>query len=480
MGERVFISYTKGDREFARLLDASLRIADVETIRDERHMVVGDSIPNWVFTSIARATAAIFVISPRALDSSWLEEEISAAKTRQIESRDFKILPLILEGVEPPAALRHARGIRFSNWRDADDFRLGVASLLHGLGIEPVLISGDEVEWWLAEQPAIGPARDALAVAYGYFDAAVGYTQWFPAFSPLRWVEKEMVEGEFREALAVLSSRIPERAEDPRFATLRKGLADIEKWRHISRPDRLDEAHHWARKAWIPLGRILGVLSEMEAATTMAVRAGSNVPKGAAPAPVEPIDLEGPFRVAADAADVLQEDEPGAIDLLWSAYKVDGDDDALGALLDAMDPVRNEAVDYYRRELSTWAGTQLGAAEEGDLRGLIDGALRAAINRHRPDLGLSIQWTARRHVRDAIHDKLADRRERELFGDRASEARAHPTRSAIDAKAEEDSQSADSLLPPVVSVVALAAVAYVFVAAWRAGGRRRTIGSGWR
>lgn len=348
-----------------------------------------------------------------------------------------------------PPPLRHFRFVGFTNWLDADEFRFGVASLCDALGVQPLLISGDEVHWWLSQQGVVSPARDALATIFGYLDAAVGYPQWFSSTS-LGWIDKEAREGQFDQAVAVLDSVLPSAAGDRRMVVIRENLEELAQWRTISRPGHEYEENFWARRAWVSLGRVLAVLSEIEASAVMVVRSASDIPKGtSAPGDREQHQssgLESPFEIVNRVQAVLPEDQPNDIDALWVRYQEGGAESDLKALRHALEAVFSAALGKYRKEVAA-EGSPL-AGHESELRNGLETALHEAIHSHPAKLGVSIEWTARKRLDQVVRKALHD------YRITARVQRASPK------------ESSPNMFPIVLSAMTLAVAARA-IAAWR-------------
>lgn len=76
-----------------RALAATLEIAGVEVLRDETGVLVGDSIPEWIYANLDSASDVVYVLSEHAIASPWVREELSVAKMRQKRDAGFGIRP---------------------------------------------------------------------------------------------------------------------------------------------------------------------------------------------------------------------------------------------------------------------------------------------------------------------------------------------------------------------------------------------------
>jgi tetratricopeptide (TPR) repeat protein len=100
----IFISHSTKDNEFVKALRKSLEIQNLQTWVDSRELSPGDELNPKVKQGIEEAQAFILVISQNAFNSPWvLKETKHALKIKKKRSDDYRIIPLLLEGVEPAA-----------------------------------------------------------------------------------------------------------------------------------------------------------------------------------------------------------------------------------------------------------------------------------------------------------------------------------------------------------------------------------------
>jgi len=119
-GKRIFISYSHADREVARMIEASLRVAGAETFLDERDIKVGDSISGKVFDGIASSTELLYIISAESIQSAWAKKELDVALMRHIQEQGFKILPVLIDEVSLPTSLSNVRYADMRRWQDSN------------------------------------------------------------------------------------------------------------------------------------------------------------------------------------------------------------------------------------------------------------------------------------------------------------------------------------------------------------------------
>jgi len=89
----VFISYAHSDREEAERLVKALRAGSIAGWLDKADIAAGNSIPSAVRDALKRSSAVVVLLSPRALQSEWVQFEIGAA-----EALGKKIVPVLISG----------------------------------------------------------------------------------------------------------------------------------------------------------------------------------------------------------------------------------------------------------------------------------------------------------------------------------------------------------------------------------------------
>jgi len=93
-----FISYSHGDKVFARRLHDQLQGQGIRCWRDEKSLKGGDRILKGVFEAIRSHDRLVLCCSKKSLASNWVEREISKAVEKELkEGRDI-LIPLNLDG----------------------------------------------------------------------------------------------------------------------------------------------------------------------------------------------------------------------------------------------------------------------------------------------------------------------------------------------------------------------------------------------
>jgi hypothetical protein len=262
-----FISYSRADREFVRILDASLRVAGVETLRDEHGIAVGENIPEWIYDSISSATHLIYVVSASSVSSKWVREELSVAKMREKEDAGFRVLPLIIDEIELPISVRHIRYADYRNWADPARYRAATLELLRGLGLEAKLVDHSEVVWWIENQVTVRGAMKELTMGFATIGVGVGWVQWFEQYG-LKWVGRVLYDEDegatFEGALGAIRRLVePASQVSARLEVLARMSHELSEWR-FPWNETLAKEHEKLRLYYHELGAFLAILEELE------------------------------------------------------------------------------------------------------------------------------------------------------------------------------------------------------------------------
>lgn len=131
----VFISYSSEDKPFVRELCNRLSAYPIKVWFDEGELNIGDKL----LTSLSEATAEvdylIAVISANSINSKWVGLELEMAFTDELESGIKKVLPVFIERVQIPTALRYLKRKVFCDLSDKTHFEEQFSKLLRAIGI---------------------------------------------------------------------------------------------------------------------------------------------------------------------------------------------------------------------------------------------------------------------------------------------------------------------------------------------------------
>jgi hypothetical protein len=265
--KRVFISYSHGDQEVARMIDASLSVAGAQTFLDERDIKIGDPIMDKVSEGIASSTELIYIISNKSINSSWAKKELSIAEMRQIREQGFRILPVLIDEVELPTSLSNIRYSDMRLWRDLNEYRKASLELLATLDLKPYLVTKQQVEWWARNRASLTQPRKLITEFYHATDFAIGFGQWFYDTGGCRWAWKWIADVSLQCVEDLRDQIQAETHPDKRLEVMNDAAIQmIEAFRD---PWTGDEAE--VRRFRTAAGRIISVLDELETEVFSAV-----------------------------------------------------------------------------------------------------------------------------------------------------------------------------------------------------------------
>lgn len=70
---------------------------------DSRHLRGGEALDPAITAAIRGAEHCLLVLSPRTVNSPWVRREIRQAEALAREREGFRVVPLLLDGIEPSA-----------------------------------------------------------------------------------------------------------------------------------------------------------------------------------------------------------------------------------------------------------------------------------------------------------------------------------------------------------------------------------------
>ncbi len=107
----VFISYSRKDIAFARLIRESLQASQIDTWIDWERIPVGERWWDEICQSIENANVFMFIISKNSIDSSVCKNEIDHAMKNH-----KRIIPIIVDNLQPDAIKEFAPELPQFNW----------------------------------------------------------------------------------------------------------------------------------------------------------------------------------------------------------------------------------------------------------------------------------------------------------------------------------------------------------------------------
>jgi len=93
---RIFVSHSSLDKEFANLVAARLRETDMEPWVDSENILVGDDILDSLGSGLKTMDLFVLIVSAASLSSSWVEREVKFAIWEEIK-KEALVLPFIVD-----------------------------------------------------------------------------------------------------------------------------------------------------------------------------------------------------------------------------------------------------------------------------------------------------------------------------------------------------------------------------------------------
>ena len=121
---KVFLSHASEDKPFVERLVADLAKHSIPVWYDKFDLNIGESVPGKINAGIADSRYFAIVLSPAAIDSKWVTEELNAALMKQVANDGTFLLPILLKDCTVPPLLAH---------RKYADFRIGYDEALNEL-----------------------------------------------------------------------------------------------------------------------------------------------------------------------------------------------------------------------------------------------------------------------------------------------------------------------------------------------------------
>jgi hypothetical protein len=110
MAERVFISHSSEDSQFATIVVKRMRSPDLNPWIDSDQIIAGEDILEKIGQGLRTMDVLVLLVSEAALQSRWIDLEIKTAIRREIEEKRVIVLPFIIDKTsrtELPWFLRH-------------------------------------------------------------------------------------------------------------------------------------------------------------------------------------------------------------------------------------------------------------------------------------------------------------------------------------------------------------------------------------
>lgn len=129
----VFISHTHSDKPFVRRIGADLAALGARVWIDEAELNIGDSLIGKITAAIDQMDFLAVVLSPNAVESSWVQQELEQAMTTQLSAKKVKTLPLLYVKCDLPGFLR---GKLYADFTEAYTYDESLSKVARAIGLD--------------------------------------------------------------------------------------------------------------------------------------------------------------------------------------------------------------------------------------------------------------------------------------------------------------------------------------------------------
>jgi tetratricopeptide (TPR) repeat protein len=113
---KVFISYSRKDHEFARLLAASLILQGIQVWKDDCQIRTGERFDTRIFSAIDVSDVFLVLLSPAAQTSEWVPRELQHALQRSQQVGAPRVMPCLIAECQLPDSVRD---LNFADFRQS-------------------------------------------------------------------------------------------------------------------------------------------------------------------------------------------------------------------------------------------------------------------------------------------------------------------------------------------------------------------------
>lgn len=117
---KAFVSHQDADKEFTEGLAKHLRLNGVDVFFDKWDIKGGDSIPEEIEGGLLKCNIFLFILSPAANESKWVQGEYHAFLTRKMREEALRIIPVLRKTCEIPPLISPLRYIDFRDFDHTD------------------------------------------------------------------------------------------------------------------------------------------------------------------------------------------------------------------------------------------------------------------------------------------------------------------------------------------------------------------------
>jgi hypothetical protein len=130
---KVFLSYSRNDRGFARRLAHNLTERGAQVWLDENEILVGDSLIDRIQPAIDSVDYLAVVISNHSIQSEWVRREVKIALDQVSRGHPIRILPLLLDDCIIPNFMS---GLNVADFRRREAYEDALDRLSLAIGLK--------------------------------------------------------------------------------------------------------------------------------------------------------------------------------------------------------------------------------------------------------------------------------------------------------------------------------------------------------
>lgn len=228
----VFLCHSNEDKFFVRKLADALRQHGVRVWLDEAELLVGDSLLERISAAIEEMDFLAVVLSHNSVGSTWVQQELKLAMTKELKAHKVVVLPILLERVQIPAYLADKL---YADFTSPEKYEKTFPHLLRSFGVhtEPTPAP--------LGTPVTGPVSAGLGVPAHVHNAAPT-----PTASKLEQFEDITIVD-----LDDKRSRNPDTTRGMYYLYLRLSSVPPVEWCRIFDAERRFPRHSMWRRAWL-------------------------------------------------------------------------------------------------------------------------------------------------------------------------------------------------------------------------------------
>lgn len=136
----VFISHASADKDFANLLSAKLRKADLSVWQDEQEIKWGDDWVSKIADGITKSNYILLLLSKQSINSSWVKTEAALS----VSESKKKVIPILLD--QELVLPSYLASIQALNISQSEDVNSAIDQLIEIIKAEPRESLNDQIK----------------------------------------------------------------------------------------------------------------------------------------------------------------------------------------------------------------------------------------------------------------------------------------------------------------------------------------------